>query len=591
MSFSRCARWLAAALLLVTAAGGDERAPAPQRIFQFDLYSLGAPDLEAPGSSNTQLSLPASVGFVNNSSLAVSFPAPNSRTVLSRRANPQGGSYVFRIAMIDLQSGRGEVLTSSATAQAPDRALTLPGGRLLLNLGNKVVLLAADGREERAYTLRQTRPARPVRLLTSPSLRTLFLVTPAGEHQERVEVLATDTLTQLHAFTIESMGFDAASDSYFAYLLPGKNGFALFELAMRDLGSGPVPPLTPLYFTHGDGCILPKFVADDLLLLTGLCDSLTLIAHDGSVRAQQRLPFICFLTEASPSADQGRFALAFVRTMLEEPIPVRVYDTHQLTVVSDLELRRRSDEWVPQVRYALSADGSLLAVIHGFNLSVYQLPPPAPGEVRLEAGMQASRPPFALSTQPAPAQPGPPTPASAAEAAYGPHVEVQRAAGLEVAVSLGDLRQDAIRAMVRISNHGTTETALAPERATLEILNPAAKTLRSMNPDKLATGIQRVGTDDAEHARYGCEPGESSAVSGVCDKVLADAFEMERSAELTAADVRAFGLRAQTLKPGSQVTGAIFFTYQKRRGESVLRLPIGDQVFEFRFPPQEPEKK
>ncbi|HXZ28586.1 MAG TPA: hypothetical protein VEG08_11390, partial [Terriglobales bacterium] len=74
-------------------------------------------------------------------------------------------------------------------------------------------------------------------------------------------------------------------------------------------------------------------------------------------------------------------------------------------------------------------------------------------------------------------------------------------------------------------------------------------------------------------------PGADCGTGFAADRVRQDA-------EATAADVKASALRAQVLKPGAQVQGAIFFTYQKKRGESILRLPIGDQVFEFRFPPK-----
>jgi len=396
------------------------------------------------------------------------------------------------------------------------------------------------------------------------------VVTPTGEHREQIEVLGSGSLTRLHAFSIESVGLDAVSDSYFAYLLPGKKGYALFVLALEALGKGELPPLRPRYFARRDTCNTPDFVTDDSVILTGLCDSVTLIAADGRVRGQSKLAPPAFLAEASPSQDQSRFVVGAVEPTSRSSggglkASVRVYATDRLTLVSEVALPGHSEDHVPELHYALSPDGSLLAVMYGFDLSVYQVSPTAPAaSVGTPSAPRTEGSPIAEGTQVMPAG-------------------AQQGAAIQVTADLQDLRQDAIRAWVQISNRGTTDLPFTPEKATLEILNPARKTLAVLAPDKLATSIKRGAADDVEDARTACGP-EDHAFPELCANARATAFAVEQAAEATAADVKTSALRAQVLKPGEQVQGAIFFTYQKKRGESVLHLPIGDQVFEFRFP-------
>jgi hypothetical protein len=590
------ARWLAVVLLLATAIAADgQQAPPPPRIFHLDLHTLGAIGLEAPWSGDFHKPLPPgmpdSVSFLDGSRLAVSFPIFNPRTELSTRNEPRGGSHLFHTALIDVPSGRVVAETSWGTAHDEDAVLALPRGRFLVRSADKLALASGDGKQEQEHSLPEPGPGeRPAKVLLSPSGQTVFVVMKRGEHQEHVEVLASATLTRLYAFGIESVGLDAGSDSYFAYLLPGKNGYALFELPLNALGKDALPPLAPLYFTQGDGCNRPDFVTDDVLLLTGYCDAVTLIAPDGGVKAQRHFGATMFVSPARPSRQQQRFAVSVARFSIpvkteRTPDPVQVYDTSPLAPVAEVELPPHSEEYVPRLDLALSADGALLAVLYGFDLSVYRLPPPPAGPASPAAATPGPAP--ATSTQAGSATPAPVTSGvgdhQSSEFDQLTQTAVQHGPGIDVAVGLTDLHHDAIRAWVQISNHGTTDVALAPEKATLEILNPGHKVLPAMNPDKLATAIQRIGEDDGKSLRSGCEATDPGYGTAPCPKALASALEIERTAEATAADVRSSALRAQVLKPGEQAQGAIFFTYQKKRGESVLRLPVGDQVFEFHF--------
>jgi len=605
MSLSSCQHLLTLFLFLIAAMAGEgQQATPPPRVFHLDLKSLDAIGLVRPFSEDLRKSfppgLPESLAFLDSSTLAASFPIFNPRTELSTRSDPRGGSHLFRTVLIDVASGRVVAETSWGTAHNEDAVLSLPNGRLLVRSGDKLAVASREWKQEHEYPLPKPGPGeRPAQVLLSPSGQTVFVVMKAGEHQEHVDVLASATLTRLYAFEIESVGLDAGSDSYFAYLLPGKTGYALFELPLSTLGKGSLPSLQPLYFTHGDGCIRPDFVTDDLLVLTGgSCDTVTLIAPDGQVKAQGQLGSTLALVVVKTSRRQARFAVIILPAIVLRgtegipsiPDPVRVYDVTRLTTVSEVEFAEHSMGFEHSVDHAVSADGTLLAVLDGFDLSVYRLPPAASGSpvaATLMTGAVPASVPAGRSAQPA-------TPATTlgaegnktSEASSSRRAPVQSGPAIEVTADLQDLRQDAIRAWVHIANHGTADITLAPEKATLEILSPGQKMLRAMNPDKLATAIQRIGEDDAKSFRSGCEATDPGYGTAPCPKALASASDIEYTAATTAADVRSSALRAQVLKPGEQVEGSIFFTYQKKRGESVLRLSIGDQVFEFHFPPE-----
>jgi len=606
MSLSSCRHLLTLFLFLIAAMAGEgQQATPPPRVFHLDLKSLDAIGLVRPFSEDLRKSsppgLPESVAFIDSSTLVVSFPIFNSRTELSTRNKPRGGSHLFHTALIDVLSGRVVAETSWGTAHDEDAVLSLPGGHLLVRSGDKLAVASREWKQEHEYPLPKPGPGeRPAQVLLSPSGQTVFVVMKAGEHQEHVDVLASATLTRLYAFEIESVGLDAGSDSYFAYLLPGKTGYALFELPLSTLGKGSLPSLQPLYFTHGDGCSRPDFVTDDLLVLTGgSCDAVALIAPDGQVKAQGQLGSRLALIEVKTSRRQARFAVIIFPAIVPRgtegippiPDPVRVYDVTRLATVSEVEFAEHSIGFVHRVDHNVSPDGTLLAVLDGFDVTVYRLPPPqasgSPAAATLTTGAVPASVPAGRSAQPA-------TPATTlggegtrtSEVPSNRRAPVQSGSAIEVTADLQDLRQDAIRAWVHIANHGTADITLAPERATLEILSPGQKMLRAMNPDKLATAIQRIGEDDAKSLRSGCEATDPGYGTAPCPKALASASDMEYTATATAADVRSSALRAQVLKPGEQAQGAIFFTYQKKRGEAVLRLPIGDQVFEFHFPPK-----
>ncbi len=164
----------------------------------------------------------------------------------------------------------------------------------------------------------------------------------------------------------------------------------------------------------------------------------------------------------------------------------------------------------------------------------------------------------------------------------GVRIEILHAAGADVAVSLLDLQEFATRAWVQVLNRGSAGLAVEPAKATLEIVKPKAKTLPSVSADKVADKIKQAADVEAENrSGAGCalmRAGCAQNSSGV-----ASSKEVEQRADAMIASVKSTALQAQTVQPGDQVQGAIFFTFERKHQASVLHVPVGNQVFEFPF--------
>ena len=165
----------------------------------------------------------------------------------------------------------------------------------------------------------------------------------------------------------------------------------------------------------------------------------------------------------------------------------------------------------------------------------------------------------------------------------GVRIEILHAPGLDVAVSLLDLQEFATRAWVQVLNKGSAGVPLDPAKATLEIVRPKPKILAAVSADKVADKIKQTADVEAENRdASGCAIRKNAGCSQNSSGV-ASSKEVEQRADAMIASVKSTALQAQTVKPGEQAQGAIFFAFEHKRQESVLRIPVGDLVFEFPF--------
>ena len=129
-----------------------------------------------------------------------------------------------------------------------------------------------------------------------------------------------------------------------------------------------------------------------------------------------------------------------------------------------------------------------------------------------------------------------------------------------------------------VSKHGNAPIAFGPESA---VLLRGDKSVRAEVPDKAAKAIQKFGeAKSQELSSAHC----NMMVAAQCQPTNA---QMQMSKQVLAFSgtqaqwVRDNGLKQKALASGEEVQGAIIFRKDKKSADYILRIPIGDQVFEF----------
>ena len=150
---------------------------------------------------------------------------------------------------------------------------------------------------------------------------------------------------------------------------------------------------------------------------------------------------------------------------------------------------------------------------------------------------------------------------------------------IHIFVSLADVKETEYnRVWVQVSNHGKAPIAFDPEWA---VLLRGDKSVRAEVPDKAAKAIQKFGeAKSQELSSAHC----NMMVAAQCQPTNA---QMQMSKQVLAFSgtqaqwVRDNGLKQKTVAPGDEAQGAIIFRKDKKSADYILRIPIGDQVFEF----------
>ncbi len=150
---------------------------------------------------------------------------------------------------------------------------------------------------------------------------------------------------------------------------------------------------------------------------------------------------------------------------------------------------------------------------------------------------------------------------------------------IHIFVNLADVKETEYnRVWVQVSNHGKAPIAFGPESA---VLLRGDKSVRAEVPDKAAKAIQKFGeAKSQELSSAHC----NMMVAAQCQPTNA---QMQMSKQVLAFSgtqaqwVRDNGLKQKALAPGEEAQGAIIFRKDKKSADYILRIPIGDQVFEF----------
>jgi hypothetical protein len=150
---------------------------------------------------------------------------------------------------------------------------------------------------------------------------------------------------------------------------------------------------------------------------------------------------------------------------------------------------------------------------------------------------------------------------------------------IHIFVSLSEVKETEYnRVWVQVSNHGKAPIEFNPQAA---VLLKGDKSVKAEVPDKAANSIQKFGEAKSQElssahctmmTATGCQP--TNAQMQMSKQVAA--FSSQQ-----AGWVRENGLKQKTLAPGDDAQGAIVFKKDKKAADYTLRIPVGDQVFEF----------
>jgi hypothetical protein len=150
---------------------------------------------------------------------------------------------------------------------------------------------------------------------------------------------------------------------------------------------------------------------------------------------------------------------------------------------------------------------------------------------------------------------------------------------IHIFVSLSEVKETEYnRVWVQVSNHGKSPIEFNPQAA---VLLKGDKSVRAEVPDKAANSIQKFGEAKSQElssahctmmTATGCQP--TNAQMQMSKQVLSFSGQQ-------ASWVRENGLKQKTLAPGEDAQGAIIFKKDKKAADYTLRIPVGDQVFEF----------
>jgi hypothetical protein len=150
---------------------------------------------------------------------------------------------------------------------------------------------------------------------------------------------------------------------------------------------------------------------------------------------------------------------------------------------------------------------------------------------------------------------------------------------IHIFVSLAEVKETEYnRVWVQVSNRGKSPIDFNPQAA---VLLKGDKSVRAEVPDKAANSIQKFGEAKSQEL--------SSAHCNMMGAVQCQptTTQMQVSKQVAAYSaqqaqwVRDNGLKQKALAPGEEAQGAIVFKKDKKAADYILRIPVGDQTFEF----------
>jgi hypothetical protein len=175
----------------------------------------------------------------------------------------------------------------------------------------------------------------------------------------------------------------------------------------------------------------------------------------------------------------------------------------------------------------------------------------------------------------------------------GQLVESLTVDGVTVQVSLQDTGWK-LRADVAVANDGSSHVSITPSHFTLDEIAPNAKSLAYQDPKHLAKAVNHqilwttasaapAAGPQVSNAAYHM-PVYSSALSPnyLAQHEAAVQLVSEHKAEFNpSSQINVVALADASLQPSQKASGAVWFERDSKPQQMVLRVPVGDVVFEF----------
>lgn len=183
----------------------------------------------------------------------------------------------------------------------------------------------------------------------------------------------------------------------------------------------------------------------------------------------------------------------------------------------------------------------------------------------------------------------------------GSEIRIINTEKLSIAASLIVKKHWIPHVLVTLENRSDARLLIDPAIWTLNVVTPDERVLASKEPEKLARSLERRGVWSSALSEAGASLAKTQSTATVQNsdgttstatittpdtaaraRAAANSREQRATLDSVAAYVRQSSLRMNTLLPGQQVTGIVWFE-DKKYDEVILKIIIGDAVYEFPF--------
>jgi hypothetical protein len=382
---------LTAALVTLFSSAAQAQKVAKQKpLWQKDPRQFGLPDQSDSLSWNRIAVSPGSTGFQNNDTLILTWITPDQPLPkLPKRTKFSPPSVVpsrLHIVFLDAKTGEKTKEQDLPVPSAPTGLFITHAGNLLVRAGDSVDLYSPDfahlGQAKFPLPLDWKYINSASRLEISPDGRRILLCSVRGLSAES-ELLDTEDLQPLGHLLEAQQGCPEQLGNDFVLFRTKKEDSN--QLMMQRDGEEPRSLVIPTAGTQPKGPLPWVQVVNGDAFVAFIGSRIEICSDDGKLLFEDMLPKRHGFWPGATARDSDRFAVLKTRLRGLTIPSLDIYDASpsldELSVYSVEEQRTiftvrpmGTSPWTPWPSYALSPDGSLLAISSRVSMEVYKLP-------------------------------------------------------------------------------------------------------------------------------------------------------------------------------------------------------------------------